>query len=424
MKYYYNLPVFKVISSLIFFFVFVVSTVIISDESFPQTQSTPPYGISIEEWEQLQTLPDANEIGISQITDGDDVFVNGGFETGFFTGWVTQDLAAPFFPLQVGGAGITPGFGFFTSDPPEGLFAALHGFDGDGPGTIRIAQDVTLHAAAQFVDFDYRGAWNLLDFGATKDRVFSVSVEPSGGGTPLQTDIILIAVAGEIVLDTGDLHGSVNISAFANSSVRITFDWFVSENFSGPGFFQFDDVFVSPPIPVELTSFVATIDEADVTLNWSTATETNNQGFEVQRSTINIEYEKIGYVAGFGTTTDPKAYTFTDTDVSAGSYTYRLKQIDFDGSYEYSPELSVEVIPPIGYSLEQNYPNPFNPSTNIKYSIPLIQQRAGLWKMSFNNLLFLCTLSAPFAKGISHNKGVTKRRSTQSYFINIYLPKI
>ncbi|MFB3056892.1 MAG: T9SS type A sorting domain-containing protein, partial [Ignavibacteriaceae bacterium] len=123
-------------------------------------------------------------------------------------------------------------------------------------------------------------------------------------------------------------------------------------------------------LPVELTSFAATVDEAEVTLSWSTATETNNQGFEVQRSTINIEYEKIGYAAGFGTTTDPKAYTYTDTDVFAGTYTYRLKQIDLDGSYEYSPEVSVEVTPPIEYSLGQNYPNPFNPSTSIKYSIP------------------------------------------------------
>jgi len=161
MNYFYNLLVYKVLSTLVFFFVFVVSTVITSVESFSQTQNTPPYGISLEEWEQLQTIPDPDGTGISQITDGVDVFDNGGFETGDFTGWVTQDLSSPFLPLQVGGAGISPGFGFFISDPPEGSFAALHGFDGDGPGTIRIAQDVTLHAAAQFVDFDYRGAWDM-----------------------------------------------------------------------------------------------------------------------------------------------------------------------------------------------------------------------------------------------------------------------
>jgi len=180
----------------------------------------------------------------------------------------------------------------------------------------------------------------------------------------------LTAISGSTNFDTGNLHGSVNISAFANQSVRLTFDWFIPESFTGPGFFQFDDVFVSPPIPVELTAFTAVVLNDDVELNWNTATETNNMGFEIQRSTVNGEYEKIGYVAGFGTTTDPKAYTYTDTDVFTGIYTYRLKQIDLDGSYEYSPEVSVEVIPPFEYSLEQNYPNPFNPGTNIKYSIP------------------------------------------------------
>src|SRR5204863_118296 len=75
-------------------------------------------------------------------------FQNCGFETGDFTSWVTQDVAAPFVPLHVGGAGETPGFGFFTSRPTEGTKAALHGFDGSGPGHIRVAQDVALPAGS------------------------------------------------------------------------------------------------------------------------------------------------------------------------------------------------------------------------------------------------------------------------------------
>jgi hypothetical protein len=365
MNYFYNLLVYKVLSTLVFFFVFVVAFAITSVESFSQTQITPPYGISLEEWEQLQTIPDPNGTGISQITDGVDVFDNGGFETGDFTGWVTQDMTIPFFPLQVGGAGISP-FGFI-SDPPEGSFAALHGFDGDGPGTIRIAQDITLHAAAQFVDFDYRGAWSNA---GTMDRVFSVSVEPSGGGTALQTDVILTAVAGTNIDDTGNLHGSVNISAFANQSVRITFDWFVPETFTGPAFFQFDDVFVSPPIPVELTAFTAVVLNDDVELNWNTATETNNMGFEIQRRTGDGEFEKVGFVPGHGTTTEIQSYSYADLKVASGNYTYRLKQMDYDGSFEYSSEVAVDVTVPLEFVLEQNYPNPFNPSTVIKYSIP------------------------------------------------------
>jgi hypothetical protein len=125
---------------------------------------------------------------------------NCGFETGDFAGWVTQDLATPFFPLQVNVAGVSPGFGLFLSNPTQGVFAALNGFDGDGPGTIRIAQDVVLpHGSDQLV-FDYECGWNTAGFGATEDRTFEVNIEPSGGGVPLQTDLILTAQAQTIVL--------------------------------------------------------------------------------------------------------------------------------------------------------------------------------------------------------------------------------
>jgi hypothetical protein len=77
----------------------------------------------------------------------------------------------------------------------------------------------------------------------------------------------------------------------------------------------------------------------------------------------------VGYVAGFGTTTEPKAYSFIDSKLEAGNYTYRLKQFDFDGSFSYSEEVNIELVIPLEYALEQNYPNPFNPTTTIKYSI-------------------------------------------------------
>ena len=122
-------------------------------------------------------------------------------------------------------------------------------------------------------------------------------------------------------------------------------------------------------IPVELTSFTATANGKEVILNWSTATETNNSGFSIERKSANSDYSEIGFVPGFGTTTEPKSYSYTDSEVSSGKYTYRLKQIDFDGSYEYSQEVEVEVSAPLEFSLEQNYPNPFNPSTVISYSV-------------------------------------------------------
>ena len=136
-------------------------------------------------------------------------------------------------------------------------------------------------------------------------------------------------------------------------------------------------------IPVELTSFTASVSGNNVNLNWNTATELNNNGFEIQRKSANNQFEKIGYVTGFGTTTEPKTYSFTDSKIAVGKYVYRLKQVDFNGAYEYSTEINVDVTGPAQYSLEQNYPNPFNPSTLIKYSVA----QDGFVNVSIFNLL-------------------------------------
>ena len=122
-------------------------------------------------------------------------------------------------------------------------------------------------------------------------------------------------------------------------------------------------------VPVELSSFTANVNGTNVSLNWSTATETNNNGFEVQRKS-NEGFVTIGFVKGKGTTTEVQNYSFTDSKVQVGSYSYRLKQVDFDGSFEYSNVVNVDLTAPDVFALEQNYPNPFNPSTMISYSIP------------------------------------------------------
>jgi hypothetical protein len=125
-------------------------------------------------------------------------------------------------------------------------------------------------------------------------------------------------------------------------------------------------------IPVELISFNAEVAGKAVKLSWLTATETNNKGFAVERFAESLKsgWVKIGFIQGNGTTTEPKSYSFTDIDVAEGIYKYRLKQIDYDGSYKYSKEVEVNVTAPNKFSLEQNYPNPFNPTTTIKYAVP------------------------------------------------------
>ena len=121
-------------------------------------------------------------------------------------------------------------------------------------------------------------------------------------------------------------------------------------------------------IPVELISFSANTAGNKIELLWSTATETNNAGFEIQRSIDNKEFVTIGYVKGKGTTTEKQSYTYVD-NVSGGKFYYRLKQVDFSGSYEYSNVVEVTSVP-LKFNLSQNYPNPFNPSTKISYSLP------------------------------------------------------
>jgi len=130
------------------------------------------------------------------------------------------------------------------------------------------------------------------------------------------------------------------------------------------------DVSLDVIIPVELTSFTANTNGNNVKLNWTTATEINNQGFEVQRKMQNEEFASVGFVEGYGTTTETQNYSFTDENLLPGVHSYRLKQVDFDGTSELSDVVEVEVSTPLYYSLSQNYPNPFNPSTTISYSIP------------------------------------------------------
>jgi hypothetical protein len=124
-------------------------------------------------------------------------------------------------------------------------------------------------------------------------------------------------------------------------------------------------------IPVELTSFVANNDRNNVTLNWATATEVNNSGFQIERKLNGTsEWTNLSFVSGKGTTTERNNYSYLDKSLSVGKYSYRLKQVDLDGTFEYSPIIEVDVNAPDDYTLYQNYPNPFNPTTTIEYSLP------------------------------------------------------
>ncbi|HSW56050.1 MAG TPA: T9SS type A sorting domain-containing protein [Ignavibacteriaceae bacterium] len=153
-------------------------------------------------------------------------------------------------------------------------------------------------------------------------------------------------------------------SGAANAQLIVSFN---GNSFNNDNIF-WDNMCLDWIVPVELTAFTAIADFGVVELQWITATETNNQGFEVQRS-AGSEFETIAFVEGHGTTTETQVYTYSDKSVNVGSYTYRLKQIDFDGTSTYSNLVEVDVPAPAVFTLDQNYPNPFNPSTKIAFRL-------------------------------------------------------
>ncbi len=131
-------------------------------------------------------------------------------------------------------------------------------------------------------------------------------------------------------------------------------------------------LFTDRTLPVKLSLFSANVNQRNVTLNWSTASETNNSGFGVQRLTSDGSWKEVAFVKGHGTTSMPVNYSYEDKNLTTGTYSYRLKQVDYNGNYEYfNLNSSIEIGTPQKYSISQNYPNPFNPTTKIYFDVPI-----------------------------------------------------
>ena len=222
--------------------------------------------------------------------------------------------------------------------------------------TMNTSIDASLY---QTVWVEWDNDWRTID-GADEAHL-EISID--GGAT-------WTTVVSWIGADQRDSHENWDLTSVAalQSSVMFRFIsiqpgwdwWWAVDNFI---------VIATDFIPVELASFAATVKEGNVILNWSTVTELNNLGFEVQRSSKGNEFVTAGFVDGKGTVSEIQNYTFTDNNLEVGSYSYRLKQNDYDGSFEFSDIVEVEVLAPNVFSLEQNYPNPFNPSTKIRFSL-------------------------------------------------------
>ncbi len=152
-----------------------------------------------------------------------------------------------------------------------------------------------------------------------------------------------------------------DFSFFSNGGAR-----FLRAATHGRGVYELQ---IDTPLPVELVSFAALTSDEGVKLQWSTASEINNFGFDIEKSSDGNSFTKIGFVPGNGNSNSPKNYEFTDRNAN-GFLRYRLKQIDNDGAFTYSDVVSAEVVNVTDYAIYQNYPNPFNAQTVIAFKVP------------------------------------------------------
>jgi hypothetical protein len=217
-----------------------------------------------------------------------------------------------------------------------------------------------------------RGQWD----GTNNSNYGSMFTAPYGGvARSLETTLNLNP--GGVVPTTATLVGVLRMP-ITNAAANHNITWHTT--FSAIQTDGSDEVtltFVNPPntpLPVELVNFTGNTDRNNVKLSWATVSEINNSGFDIERKPVNAPVEiwsKIGNVNGYGNSTEQKNYSYNDNGLQTGKYAYRLKQIDYNGNFEYfnlSSEIEVGV--PKEFSLSQNYPNPFNPTTKIDYDIP------------------------------------------------------
>lgn len=184
----------------------------------------------------------------------------------------------------------------------------------------------------------------------SENIILTVSVNQTGTGV----GSFELIPAGFLTGGQGDPYVEVNLTNVTNASTP-----------------YFQQSIGGVPLPVELTSFTASAELSKVQLNWETATEVNNYGFEIERSPNlgSPEWKKIAFVPGNGNSSSLKSYSYTDKNIVGGTdFIYRLKQLDSDGQFSYSDQVEVQVMP-VNYELYQNYPNPFNPSTTLRFSL-------------------------------------------------------
>ncbi len=203
--------------------------------------------------------------------------------------------------------------------------------------------------------------WNSLTTGNVSTLYSVIFTNPN---------TIWIAGVNGTILHSTDLGSNwisytdvTNNNLFSASFINENTGWFAGSNGT---IIKYQNFF----LPVELLSFTVRAIDNSVHLNWQTATEVNNYGFEIERKIDESDWDNIGFALGHGNSTSVKSYSFADNSLKSGTkFRYRLKQIDLNGKYEFSSEIEIKIVLST-FTLYQNYPNPFNPSTKIRYQLP------------------------------------------------------
>lgn len=253
----------------------------------------------------------------------------------------------------------------FTTQPSSAATLTMSYIPGN-PGGSQV--ELTDAGSYTVNTYSQDGMWQL-NYSGPSNAVYNLNLT-ADGITGVNTPSALRIIKRTDVLSNWGLTGThSNGSASPIKAVRngMTFSSQMQFAIGGNNI----DNPLDGTLPVELVSFVSNISNGkDVKLNWVTSTEINNSGFEIQRKDNNSDYKKIGFVKGNNNTNSNSYYSFEDKNLTSGKYSYRLKQVDNNGNFEYfTLSNSVEIGAPGKYSLSQNYPNPFNPSTKISFAV-------------------------------------------------------
>ncbi len=238
---------------------------------------------------------------------------------------------------------------------------------------------------AVFSNYNVNRLWYSTDAGATWTNIEGNLGGVNGPSVRWATIFYVTGVPHVFLATSVGVYYTISINgnstvwtqeavSSVGNVVTVMFDYRSSDNTlvaatHGRGSFSTQ---VSPALPVELTAFNSSVTGVNVLLSWTTNSETNNSGFEVQRKSGNTDWTPLGNVRGAGNSNTINNYAFADNNLQSGKYKYRLKQIDFNGNFEYynlASEVSIGL--PNSFALKQNYPNPFNPSTKIDFNLPL-----------------------------------------------------